>query len=172
MRDTVERGIREIGDEVAWTVPFVRALLSLDADDPAIRTMIAGQLRGRTAEAIRALLIQASRRGAIALMVEDLHWIDSHSEEVLRVLLEGMATAPLAVLLTYRPGYTPPFGDQTYYTHITLHRLPKSHTSEMVHRVLQASEVPGEVRQLISDKAEGNPLFIEELAKSLVEDGR
>ena len=55
MRDTVERGIREIGDEVAWTVPFVRALLSLDADDPAIRTMIAGQLRGRTAEAIRAL---------------------------------------------------------------------------------------------------------------------
>ena len=104
-------------------------------------------------------------------MVEDLHWIDPHSEEVLRVLLEGMATAPLAVLLTYRPGYTPPFGDQTYYTHITLHRLPKSHTSEMVHRVLQASEVPGEVRQLISDKAEGNPLFIEELAKSLVEDG-
>ena len=171
MREAVERGIREVGDEAAWTGPFVRALLSLDPGDPAVSAMSAGQRRGRTAEAIRALLIEASRRRPVALVVEDLHWIDPHSEEVLRVLLEGVAAAPLAVLLTYRPGYAPPFGDQTYHTRITLHPLPKSQTAAMVDGVLQAAELPAAVRELIAEKAEGNPLFIEELAKSLVEDG-
>jgi class 3 adenylate cyclase/pimeloyl-ACP methyl ester carboxylesterase len=171
MGEAIERGIREAGAEVAWTIPFVRALLSLDAGDPEVSGMIAGLRRGRTAEAIAALLVQASRKSPVAVVVEDLHWIDPHSEEVLRVLLEGMAAAPLAVLLTYRPGYSPPFTDQTYHTRIALRPLAKSQTTDIVGGVLQASDVPAEVHRLIAQKAEGNPLFIEELAKALVEDG-
>jgi class 3 adenylate cyclase len=171
MGDAIERSIREGGDEAAWTIPFVRALLSLDAGDPTVSAMTPGQRRGRTAEAIRALLMQASRKGSVALVVEDLHWIDPHSEEVLRALLEGMAAAPLAVLLTYRPGYLPPFGDRTYHTRISLRALPRSQTAAVVDGVLQAREVPAEIHRLIAEKAEGNPLFIEELAKSLVEEG-
>lgn len=169
--DKVERGIREAGNEVAWTVPFIRALLSLDPGDALVSAMNPGQRRGRTAEAIRALLVQAGTQHPLVLVVEDLHWIDPHSEEVLRVLLEGIAAAPLVVVVTFRPGYAQPFGEQTYYTRITLHALPKSQTAAMVERVLQSSDVPAEVRALIADKAEGNPLFIEELSKALVEDG-
>src|SRR5262249_53476486 len=82
-----------------------------------------------------------------------------------------VAALPVLILLTHRPGYAQPFGDQTYYTRITLHRLPKSLTGMMVERVLGSSDLPREVHELILRKAEGNPLFVEELSKALVEDG-
>jgi predicted ATPase len=104
----VDHGIRDQGEEVAWTAPFIRALLSLDPGDPEVALMIPAQRRGRTAEGIRAVLVQASRHRRMVLVIEDLHWIDPHSEEVVRVLLEGIAAAPLAVILSYRPGYAPP----------------------------------------------------------------
>jgi len=103
-------------------------------------------------------------------VVEDLHWIDPHSEDILRLVLDGMTAAPLMVVLTYRPGYAQTFGERTYFTRITLRALPEAQTAAMVQRVLQGN-VPAEASWLVARKAEGNPLFVEELAKSLVEDG-
>ncbi|MFQ5946585.1 MAG: alpha/beta fold hydrolase, partial [Anaerolineae bacterium] len=167
----VEAGIRRAGSDLAWTMPFVRTLLSLDPGDADVVAMNPHQRRGRTVDAFRAFIIRESQRSPAVLAVEDLHWIDPHSEEVIRLLLDGIAAAPVLVLLTHRPGYTLPFADQTYYSRITLHTLPDSQTGAMVERVLQVPQVPAEVRELITRKAEGNPLFIEELSKALVEDG-
>lgn len=122
-------------------------------------------------EALRALIIQASSHQPVVLVVEDLHWIDSHSEEVIQLWLEGIAAVPLLMLLTYRPGYSAPFSDQTYYTRMPLHRLPEAQMEAMVEGVLQSADIPSTVRELITQKAEGNPLFIEELSKALVEEG-
>jgi class 3 adenylate cyclase/pimeloyl-ACP methyl ester carboxylesterase len=170
MLDKVEGGIREAGDDVAWTAPFLRALFSLDPRDAAVAAMSPVQRKGRTAEAVRDLLLARGQKRPLVLVVEDLHWIDLHSEDILRLLLEGMAAAPLMVVLTYRPGYAQTFGEQTYFTRITLRALPEAQTAAMVQSVLQA-EVPLEASRLVARKAEGNPLFVEELAKSLVEDG-
>jgi class 3 adenylate cyclase/pimeloyl-ACP methyl ester carboxylesterase len=167
----LDTGIRSIADDLAWTMPFVRLLLALDAGDPEVTAMVPAQRRGRTAEALRALLLGACQRQPLVLFVEDLHWIDTHSEEVIQLVLESIATVPVLVLLTHRPGYTPPFGEQTYYTRITLHRLSDTQMQSMVEGVLQSAGVPAEVVELIAQRAEGNPLFIEELCKSLVEDG-
>jgi class 3 adenylate cyclase/pimeloyl-ACP methyl ester carboxylesterase len=168
--EKIADGVREAGDGVSWTAPFLRALLSLDPGDATVKAMIPGQRKGRTAEAVRDLLLAYAAKRPLVLVVEDLHWIDAHSEDILRLLLDGMAAAPLMVVLTYRPGYAQTFGERTYFTRITLHALPEAQTAAMVQRALQGS-VPAEVCRLISRKAEGNPLFVEELAKSLVEDG-
>ncbi len=168
--DKVEGGIREAGDDIAWTAPFLRALFSLDPGDAAVAAMNPVQRKGRTAEAVRDLLLARGQKRPLVLVIEDLHWIDLHSEDILRLLLEGMAAAPLMVVLTYRPGYAQTFGEQTYFTRITLRALPETQTTAMVQSVLQA-DVPLEASRLIARKAEGNPLFVEELAKSLVEDG-
>jgi class 3 adenylate cyclase/pimeloyl-ACP methyl ester carboxylesterase len=170
MLDKLAIGVREAGDEVAWTAPFLRSLLSLDPGDPTVAAMNPGQRKGRTAEAVRDLLLAHCRKRPLVLVVEDLHWIDPHSEDILRVLLDGMAADPLMVVLTYRPGYAQTFGEQTYFTRITLRALPEAQMTSLVQRVLQA-EVPPEVSGLVARKAEGNPLFIEELAKALVEEG-
>jgi class 3 adenylate cyclase/pimeloyl-ACP methyl ester carboxylesterase len=171
MLEKINAGVQRIGADLAWTTPFVRALFSLDPGEAEVRVMTPAQRRGRTVEALRALLARESERAPLTVVIEDLHWVDSHSEEVLQLLLEGLATAPMLVLLTYRPGYAPPFGDQTYYTRITVHTLPGGQTARMVEGVLRTSDVPRPVLDLISRRAEGNPLFIEELSKALVEDG-
>ena len=126
---------------------------------------------GRAAEAFRTVLLRESARRPIVLTVEDLHWIDKHSEEVLRLLLDATAAARVIVLLTYRPGYALPFGDTTYYTRITLHGLPPPQIDTMVEGLLGVPGLPAEARRLIAGRAEGNPLFVEELSRALVDDG-
>jgi len=170
MRDKLDLGIREAGEDLGWTAPLLRALLSLDPGDPQVKTMNPVQRKGRTAEAIRDLLLAHGQRRPLVLVVEDLHWIDPHSEDILRFVLESIAAEPLMVVLTYRPGYAQTFGEQTYVTRITLRALPEAQTAGLVQRVLQG-DVPREVSQLVARRAEGNPLFVEELAKSLVEEG-
>jgi class 3 adenylate cyclase/pimeloyl-ACP methyl ester carboxylesterase len=167
----IDAGVDQLGRDLVWTARFVRVLLSLDPGDEQVRSMIPAQRQGRTAEAMRALIARLSQRAPVVLLVEDLHWIDPRSEDVVRMLLEGVAALPVLILLTHRPGYAQPFGDQTYYTRITLHRLAKSLTGMMVERVLGSSDLPPEVHELILRKAEGNPLFVEELSRALVEDG-
>ena len=169
--DKVRGGLAAAGPDLAWTAPFVQTLLGLDARDRSVAEMPPQQRRGRTVEALRALVLRESERRPVVLVVEDLHWIDSHSEEALRVLLEGIAAARVLLLLTHRPGYAPPFPDQTYHSRITLHGLPVPQAEALVDGVLQAAGVPAAVREVVARRAEGNPLFIEEMARTLVEDG-
>lgn len=171
MLDKVESGIRSIAADLEWTVPFIRSLLSLDPGDRAVAAMIPAHRHGRVVEAFRALVIGESQLRPVVLVVEDLHWTDPHSEEMIRLCLEGIAPHRVLMIATYRPGYSPPFGDQTYYTRIPLHSLGEAQTAALVHEVLGSSEVPAEVRELIARRAEGNPLFVEELCRALVEEG-
>jgi class 3 adenylate cyclase/pimeloyl-ACP methyl ester carboxylesterase len=167
----IEAGLLGVAGELGWAVPFIRSLLSLDPEDPDVTAMRPELRHERAGEAFRAVLLRESERRPIALVVEDLHWIDKHSEDVLRLLLDATATARVAILLTYRPGYTPPFGDSTYYTRITLRGLAPPQIEAMVERLFGVGDVPAEVGRLIVERAEGNPLFVEELSRALVEDG-
>jgi class 3 adenylate cyclase/pimeloyl-ACP methyl ester carboxylesterase len=171
LRTKVERGIRGLGAELEWTVPLVRALLSLDPGDAEVAAMNPHQRRSRIVDALHALVAAESRQRPLAMLVEDLHWIDTHSEEVLGRLLEGIVALPVLVVLTHRPGYSPPFADRTYHTRITLRALPGPQIGAMVEAALGTSAVPAPLLELIAHKADGNPLFIEEISRSLVEDG-
>src|SRR5947208_15398430 len=84
-------------------------MLSIDPGDAEAAAMPPHQRRGRIVQAVTALLLRLSERSPLALAVEDLHWIDPQSEEVLRALVEGIAATPVVVVLTHRPGHTPPF---------------------------------------------------------------
>jgi len=146
-------------------------MLSIDPGDAEAAAMPPHQRRGRIVQAVTALLLRLSERSPLALAVEDLHWIDPQSEEVLRALVEGIAATPVLVLLTHRPGYTPPFQDQTYVSRITLRGLSAAQAVGLVGSVLRADSVPAAAVELITRRAEGNPLFVEELSRALLEDG-
>jgi class 3 adenylate cyclase/pimeloyl-ACP methyl ester carboxylesterase len=169
--ERVQAGVRALGEDLRWTVPFLRALLACDPGDSSVAVMPPHQRRGRIVDAVSAALLRRGEREPLVIMVEDLHWTDPHSEEVLRALLDAIATAPVMIVLAHRPGYSPPFGDRTYHSRITLHSLPASETAALVARTLQAEEVPGPAVELIARRAEGNPLFVEELSRALVENG-
>jgi tetratricopeptide (TPR) repeat protein len=103
----------------------------------------------------------------LILIYEDLHWIDSSTEACLSALLDAVAGAPILLILTYRPGYTPPFGSRSFATTLALQSLSASDTLSMARRILRTDTLPGALETLLLDKTEGVPLFVEEVIKTL-----
>jgi class 3 adenylate cyclase/tetratricopeptide (TPR) repeat protein len=166
----VEHGMRRMGQLEAH-IPYVRYLLTVDPGEAAVATMDPLARRRRSFEAVRALSLRGASRRPIVFVFEDLHWIDSSTEEYLGSLMDSVAAVPIMVLLTYRVGYTPPFGARSFHTSLMLRNLSADETITIAARVLGTEEFPEQVKAALLDKAEGIPLFIEEVAKTLVDLG-
>ena len=129
------------------------------------------QRRERTFEAIRDLLVRESQKRPLILAIEDLHWIDKTSEEFLDYLIGFLPTARILLILLYRPEYTHTWGSKSYYGKIGLDQLSAQTSAELVQAILEGGEVAPEIAGLVLGRAGGNPLFVEELTHSLVENG-
>jgi predicted ATPase/class 3 adenylate cyclase len=167
----VDRGLGFLGEDAPRIAPYLKYLLSVDPGDPAVAAMDPGERRSRIFEALRQITLQGSRVRPIVMVIEDLHWIDQASEEFLKFLADSLAAAAVVLILTYRPGYSQPFGDRTYYSRIALHPLSEDESSRVARALLETSDLPEEVRAIVARKAEGNPFFVEEIVRALVETG-
>ena len=125
----------------------------------------------KTFEAIRDLLIGKSQQRPLLLAVEDLHWIDKTSQEFLDYLIGWLANTRILLVLLYRPEYTHTWGSKSYYTQIGMGQLSAQTSAELVQAILEEGEVVPELRELILGRSGGNPLFVEELTHSLLENG-
>jgi len=166
----VEQGMRRMGEVEAY-IPAIRYLLSVDSGDAAFAALEGTARRRPLFAAIRALSLRGARLRPLVLVVEDLHWIDASSEEFLTFLLDAVAGVPLLLLVTYRIGYTPPFGSRSFYTTLTLHSFSEAETLAMAGHVLGIAQFPAELQTALMAKAEGVPLFIEEVTKTLLDLG-
>ncbi|HSF03791.1 MAG TPA: hypothetical protein VLA62_12305, partial [Solirubrobacterales bacterium] len=128
-------------------------------------------LKRGTFEALRQLTLNGAQRRPILFVVEDLNWIDGTSEECFAALMESAAAVPAALFATYRPGYRPPWMDKSYATQIALQPLGREESLDVVRSVLDQRDVPPELARLILDKTDGNPFFLEELARAIQETG-
>jgi tetratricopeptide (TPR) repeat protein len=163
--------LRQAGINVEGWLPIFANLLSIPTDAQFLKTMDPKVLQQRTFQAVRLLTTMDSRVRPLVLVVEDLHWADGTSLEYLPFLIDGLAAARVLVLLTYRPDFSPSWGDRPYETRIVLNRLSPAESEEMVTALLQVDRVPDEIREMIAAKTEGIPYFIEEFTKSLLESG-
>ena len=117
------------------------------------------------------MLLASSQRHPLILAIEDLQWIDQTSEDFFVSLVESLGRASVLVLTTYRPGYHPPWMERSYVTQMALPSLASHESLQLVSAMLQAEQVPDPaVRDLLA-KAEGNPFFLEELIRTVLEDG-
>jgi len=170
--------IRKVEEDTAhWheaaraTVPYLKYLLNVDPGDPAVTVMDPMERRAGIFDGLRALLLQESQQRLLVVVVEDLHWVDEKSEEALVALVDVIASAPVLLILTYRPDYAHSLGERTYYNRLALRNLPPEESAIMAERVLQVPTLPQQLQHLITGKAEGNPFYIEEVIRSLVEAG-
>ncbi len=166
----VEHGMRRMG-ELEAHIPYVRYLLAVDPGDPAISAMDAAARRKRMFDACRALAIRGAALRPVVFVFEDLHWIDTSTEEYLGSLMDSVAGVPLLLILTYRVGYTPPFGGRSFHTPLTLHSLSETESLTLAGRVLGSDDFPDELKTALMEKAEGVPLFVEEVTKTLLDLG-
>jgi len=167
----IDAGTAEWDDAPRATAPYLKHLLSVDPGDSAVTSMDPLERRAGVRDGLRALLLQESRSRPLIIVVEDLHWIDENSEEALAALVDVVPSVPVLMILSSRPGYTHSLGERTYYSRIALSSLPPEESAAIAERVLQTAVLPKQISQLITSKGEGNPFYIEEITKSLVESG-
>jgi predicted ATPase len=127
--------------------------------------------RQKTLETIIAILLELAEHQPVLFIVEDVHWTDPTTLELLNLVIDQTPTAPLLTLLTCRPHFQPTWSHRSYLTEITVNRLPHTQVEQIVHRMTDGKTFPKEVIQQIIAKTDGVPLFIEEITKAILESG-
>lgn len=169
--EKVRFGLQEVGLDADRHAPYVLYLLGLGEGAPALRQLSAEAIKARMFETLRAWSLHGSRRRPLIIAIEDLHWIDRSSEEYLASLAESVAGAPVLLLCTWRPGYRPPWTEHSYVTQLALRRLGPRDSLSVVRSVLGADRMPEALARVILQRGEGNPFFLEELARAALEYG-
>jgi TOMM system kinase/cyclase fusion protein len=161
----------ELADfELAEAMPLFTSLLSLRLPERYAPLAISPQLqRQKTLEALLAWLLALGEKQPVVLLVEDLHWADPSTLEYLGILIEQCATARVLALLTFRPNFEPPWPTRAHVLPIALARLSRRQAQELVTAATSQGALPDELVERIATRADGVPLFVEELAKGVVE---
>jgi predicted ATPase len=127
--------------------------------------------RQKTLDTIVAILQEHSEQQPVLFIVEDLHWTDPTTLELLNLVLDQTPTASVLMLLTCRPTFQPSWSHRSYLTEITVNRLSQLQIERMVERVVGGKTFPAQVMRLIVEKTDGVPLVVEELTKAILESG-
>ena len=175
-RDDVQR-IREkvvgrllaVDEALMRTLPALLALLGVSGEDPEWQALDPHQRGQRTLDALKGLLLRESQVQPLLLVFENLHWIDPDTQALLERLIEGLPTARIALLLTYRPEYQHAWGTKSYYTQLGLDPLPPDSVEELLQALLGGDPSLGPLKQLLLTRTGGNPFFLEESIRTLRE---
>jgi class 3 adenylate cyclase/tetratricopeptide (TPR) repeat protein len=149
----------------------VLALLDVRVEDPEWQALDPSQHRLRTIESVRRILLRQSQVQPLLLSIENLHWIDAATQDVLDSLIESLPTAHILLLVNYRPEYQHGWGSKTYYTQLRLDPLPPVSAHALLHALLRDDPSLVPLKQLLIARTEGNPFFLEESVRTLVETG-
>lgn len=163
--------IARLNEKLESALPPLMELLSLKVEDEDFVKLEPQQKRERTFEAIRNLLIRVSQERPLVLAVEDMHWIDKTSEEFFDYLIGRLAGTHIMLIILHRPEYTHQWGSKSYYRKIGLNQLAARSSVELVQAILEGGKVSPEIGELILNRTSGNPLYMEELTQSLLENG-
>jgi DNA-binding NtrC family response regulator/tetratricopeptide (TPR) repeat protein len=170
--EQVRAGLDELGLPATEMSPFLLHFLGLEGTGDTVTALGPDVVNQRTIESIRGVLLAMSRRQPLVVGIEDLHWIDRASDELLASLADLVAGAPVLLVTTYRPGYQPPWMGRSYATQIGLPPLSPDDGAQVVRALLDEDGVDDALVQLILKRAEGNPFFLEELVREIREQRR
>src|SRR3989454_1101809 len=152
-------------------LPAFLALLEVPVEDPQWQAFNPTQRRRRTLEAVKRLLLRESQVQPLLLVCEDLHWIDAETQAVLDLLVESLPTARVLLLVNYRPEYQHGWGSKTYYTQLRLDPLPEASADTLLQALLGEDVSLAPLIRLLIARTQGNPFFLEESVRTLVETG-
>ncbi len=183
-RQKVIGKVLELDRSLEDTLPYLYALLGVEEPLSPLQQMDPQIRRQRTFAALKRLFLRESLNQPVILIFEDLHWIDSETQGVLDTFSEGVASAKILLLVNYRPEYRHEWGQKTYYTQLRLASFGKAEAEEFLDALLettvgahgqwnsQAEAAPLQtLKQLILERTEGTPFFMEEVVQELREQG-
>jgi class 3 adenylate cyclase/DNA-binding winged helix-turn-helix (wHTH) protein/tetratricopeptide (TPR) repeat protein len=169
--EKISRRLQEAGMQPDEGLAYLCQFLGVKEGREHLAMLSSETIKSRTFDTLRRMSLKGSQKQPLIMVVEDLHWIDQSSEDFFASLVEGLAGTCMLLLTTYRPGYRPPWIGKSYATQIALQRLASSDSLAVVYSVLQQDALPHSLAQTILERADGNPLFLEELSRAMLEQG-
>jgi predicted ATPase len=171
IRAKVTGQVLTLDETLQETLPALLALLDALPEDSPFLDLNPLQRRQRTLDALKRVLVHESQVQPLLLVFEDLHWIDTETQALLDLLVESLPTARLLLLVNYRPEYQHGWGSKTYYAQRRLDPLPPASADAFLHAMLGDDSGLAALTPLLIARTEGNPFFLEESVRTLVEMG-
>ncbi len=153
----------------ASTLPYLLELLSVDDNSVNKIPMSPESKKNRIIESLKRITLKGAEIRPLIIAVEDLHWIDKSSEDVFKEILDYIPEAPVFLLFTFRPEFVPPWDLKSYHAQMNLNRLSEQQALEMVDCLLDSMDVDIDLKNLLFEKTERIPLFLEEFIRSFID---
>ncbi len=166
IRGKIKKGLEIMNVDEPSTLPYLLELLSVKDSGIDLIPMSPEAKKDRINEAIKRIVLKGSELRPLIIAFEDLHWIDKSSEDVVKSHLESIPGSRVLLIFTYRPEFVHTWGAKSYHNQLTLHRLSNRESLQMVTHILGTNEIEKLLEELVLEKAEGVPFFIEEFIKS------
>lgn len=169
VRRKMKAFLEDLEPNLVEQLPYLGNLLGWE-EAPGMESLSPEERRQRNFEAFLLLLLHLRRRSPVVLVLDDLQWIDPSSQELLNYLVDQIPGLPILILGMYRPDYLHPWGNKSYYRQINLTPLSPAEARRILDALLGV-EVSDEVAEVLIERANGNPYFLDELTRSLEESG-
>ena len=170
--ETVKGRIKEQSvDHLTQFLPFYHHLLSLEVADPNFNSLNPEGRKFGTFEAVKSLLLALSQQKPLVVFLEDVHWMDKLSEEFFTYLSRCIHGHSFMMLSAYRPEATPPWAQGAHYQKLGLETLGLNSSIRLVMNLLGGLKLAPDLEGKIAEKAGGNPFFMEEIVRELLERG-
>ena len=167
IRKRIAMGIKDMAADESSILPYLLGLLSVKESGVEDILLSAEAKRHLIMDALKHVVLKGSESRPTIMAIEDLHWSDNSSEEFLKYLLENISGANVLLIFTYRPEFIHTWGGKTYHNQINLNRLSNREILKMVTYLLGTHRIDGNLEELLLEKTDGVPFFVEELIRSL-----
>ena len=167
IRKKIKSGLKILGTDEASSLPYLLDVLSVKDSGIDQFPISPEERKDRIIEAIKLNILKGSEIRPMIIAIEDLHWIDKSSEVALKEQLDSVSGARILLIFTYRPEYVPAWGGKSYHNQVNLNRLSNRESLLMVNYLLGSDDLDRNIEELILEKTEGIPFFIEEFIRSL-----
>ncbi|HEV8228168.1 MAG TPA: adenylate/guanylate cyclase domain-containing protein [Methylomirabilota bacterium] len=169
VRKKVHAKVLALDRQLEPVLPAVLSLLGVPVDDAAWERLDPPRRRQRTLDSVKHLLLRQSQAQPLMLLFEDLHWIDTETQAWLDSLVESLPASPLLLIASYRPEYQHGWGSKTYYRQLRIDPLPLESAGSLLVELLGTDAGLEPLKRVLIERTEGNPLFLEESVRTLVE---
>jgi len=159
---TLDRAFEDALPAVLWLLDALSPDDAFLALDPALR-------HRRALDGVKRVLLRESQVQPLLIVFEDLHWIDAGTQRVLDGLVESLPTTPILLAVNYRPEYGHTWGGKTYYRQLRIDPLGSASADELLGTLLGDDRSVEPLKPVLIGRTEGNPLFLEESVRALVE---
>jgi class 3 adenylate cyclase/tetratricopeptide (TPR) repeat protein len=165
--EKIKAGLKILKVDEQSTLPYLLEILSVKDSGITGVSMSPDAKRDRIIEAVKRITLKGSEIRPLIIATEDLHWIDKSSEEYYKNLIDSISGAKVFLIFTYRPEFVHTWGGKSYHSQVNLNRLSNRESLLMVNHLLGSDNLEMDLENMILDKTEGVPFFIEEFIRSL-----